>query len=336
MTTLTTTVLVPTLARPERLRACVTALGRQTVAPTEIVVVWQGDDIPSRDAAATLARDVPVPLRIVHSVERGIVPAENAGLAAARGDVVVLSDDDAVAPAGWLAGHLRHYARADVGAVGGPVMNRRPAGPSFPERASEPVGRLTWLGRPVGNMHDHPAAWSHRLPIQVDHLPGANLSFRRRLLQAFEWHLKPYWQSFELDACLRIRATGHQIIFDFGNPVAHVPSNPTFVAGREGDLQVKVFNPAHNLALVLAKHSEPRLAVWRLLHLLLVGSTATPGLLGAAWAVGRVGRPAREAAIVAGTWRAHLEGWRTGRRCRASCRARTETAPLPARGGVGA
>jgi glycosyltransferase involved in cell wall biosynthesis len=266
-------------------------------------------------------------------VERGIVPAENAGLAAARGDVVVLIDDDAVPPADWLAGHLRHYACPDVGAVGGPVMNRRPDGASFPERANEPVGRLTWLGQAVGNMHDHPVAWSRRRPIHVDHLPGANLSFRRRLLRAFESHLKPYWQSFELDACLRIRATGHRIVFDFGNPVTHMPSSPTFVAGRDGDLHVKVFNPAHNLALVLAKHSDPWLAPWRLLHLLLVGSTATPGLLAAVWAIRRFGRPAREAAIVVGTWRAHLEGWRTGRRCRASCRAQTETAPLPARGG---
>jgi hypothetical protein len=259
----------------------------------------------------------------VHSPERGIVPAENVGLAAAAGDVVLLIDDDAVAPPGWLARHLEHYARPDVGAVGGPVMNRRPDGETFAVRRDEPVGRLTWFGKAIGNLHDHPAAWSGRLPIDVDHLTGPNLSFRRRLLPVFERHLKPYWQAFELDACLHVRSTGHRVVFDFGNPVAHVPSNPAFTAGREGDLALKVFNPAHNLALVLAKHSDRRLAPWRLLYLLLVGSTTTPGLLGAAWAVRRFGRPAREASILAGTWRAHLTGWGAGRRCRASCRPRT-------------
>lgn len=322
MTPLTTTVLVPTLGRPEQVRACVRAIGRQTVPPTEMIVVWQGDDTPSRDAAEALAPGLPVRLRVLHSVERGIVPAENAGLAAAGGDVVLLIDDDAVAPPDWLARHLRHYARPDVGAVGGPVMNRRPDGERFAERQSEPVGRLTWFGKPIGNMHDHPTAWSARASIDVNHLTGPNLSFRRRLLPGFERHLKAYWQTFELDACLQVRSTGHRVVFDFGNPVDHVPSNPTFIAGREGDLTLKVFNAAYNHALVLAKHSDWRLAPWRLLYLLLVGSIATPGLLGAASAVRRFGRPAREAAILVGTWRAHLAGWRAGRRCRASCRRR--------------
>jgi glycosyltransferase involved in cell wall biosynthesis len=321
MTALTTTVLVPTLERPERLQACVRALGRQTAPPTEVIVVWQGDDTPSRDAAAALVPGLPVPLRVLHSAERGIVPAENAGLAAAAGDVVLLIDDDALAPPEWLARHLRHYTRPDVGAVGGPVMNHRPDGVPFAERRHEPIGRLTWFGKPIGNLHDQPAAWSGRAPIDVDHLTGPNLSIRRRLLTGFERHLKAYWQSFELDACLAVGATGHRVVFDFGNPVAHVPSNPAFITGREGDLALKVFNAAHNLALVLAKHSDARRAPWRLLYLLLVGSTATPGLLGAAWAVRRFGRPAREAGILGGTWRAHLEGWRTGRRCRVSCRA---------------
>jgi glycosyltransferase involved in cell wall biosynthesis len=335
MTPLTTSVLVPTRGRPEPLQACVRALGRQTTPPGEVIVVWQGDDTASRDAAAALAPDLPAPLRVLHSAEPGIVPAENTGLAAAAGDVVLLIDDDAVAPPDWLARHLRHYARPDVGAAGGPVMNRRPDGAPFAERRHVPVGRLTWYGKPVGNLHDHPAAWSGRAPIDVDHLTGPNLSFRRRLLPGFERHLKAYWQSFELDACLAIGATGHRVVFDFGNPVAHAPSNPTFITGREGDLALKVFNAAHNLALVLAKHSAGRVAPWRLFYLLLVGSTATPGVLGAAWAVRRFGRPGREAAILRGTWRAHLAGWRAGRRCRLSCRARPAGATPLARSEAG-
>jgi GT2 family glycosyltransferase len=315
-----TSVLIPTLRRPERLRTCVDALSRQSMPPTEVVVVWQGDDTASRDAAAALARTRRVPLRIVHCPEPGIVPAENAGLAASTGDIVLLIDDDAVAPPDWLARHLRCYAEPDVGAVGGPIMNHRPDGAPFAERDAWPIGRLTWFGRPIGNMHDHPAAWRARPPIDVDHLSGCNLSARRRLLHRFEPHLREYWQTFELDVCLQVRAAGYRVRFDFGNPVSHFPTNPSFTAGREGDLAVKVFNAAHNQALILAKHSDWRLAPWRLLYLLLVGSVTTPGLLGAARALVRFGRPARELSILAGAWRAHALGWRAGRRCRASCR----------------
>ena len=57
------------------------------------------------------------------SANRGFAPANNQALAAARGDVLVLLNNDTVVPRGWLAGLMRHLEDPTAGAVG-PVTNR--------------------------------------------------------------------------------------------------------------------------------------------------------------------------------------------------------------------
>ena len=98
----TTSVLIPSYRRPERLVACLTALAQQTVLPDEVLVVWQGDDQQTKDVTVTMASQLPYRLRVLHNPEPGIVPAENLALASAVGDVICLTDDDAIPPPGWL------------------------------------------------------------------------------------------------------------------------------------------------------------------------------------------------------------------------------------------
>lgn len=310
---LTCSVLIPSYGRPAALERCLRSLARQSRAPEEVLVVWQEDDAATRDAAQHVGAATGLPLRVAHSASRGVVPAENAALDVARGAVVLLIDDDAVAPDDWVARHLAHYTDPSIGAVGGPADNCRPDGTPFPKRAARPIGRLTWYGKAVGNMHDQPPEWRTREPIEVDHLVGYNCSFRRAAIDRFEQRLEPYWQNFELDACLQVRHRGYRVLFDFANVVEHHPTNPTYAGGRAGDLQVKTYNAAFNRALILSKHSPRHLRLARWLYLQCVGSVATPGLAAFPVAVARHGHPMRELGILWQTMRYHRSGWSVGR-----------------------
>src|SRR5215471_8388425 len=119
---LTTSVLIPSFRRPAMLARCLRGLQAQTTPPDEVFVIWQADDEPTRTAAEALAGELPS-LRVLHSPEAGVVPAENVALSAATGDVILLIDDDAVPGPEWVARHLAHYADPTVGAVGGPADN---------------------------------------------------------------------------------------------------------------------------------------------------------------------------------------------------------------------
>jgi glycosyltransferase involved in cell wall biosynthesis len=309
-------VLIPSYRRPDRLARCLQSLCAQTDVPEEVFVIWQGEDVPTRDTARALAGRAPFPLRVLHRPEPGVVGAENAGLDAAQGDLILLIDDDAVAPPDWVARHRSHYDDPSVGAVGGPADNFNPDGSSYPRRKAEPVGRLTWYGRVLGNMYDQPTDWRSRPPRTVDHLVGYNLSLRSFAFDRFEEGLRRYWQLFELDACLQVKARGFRVVFDFANIVEHHPTNTAYTGGRDGDLTVKIDNAVYNQAFILAKVSPAWLGPLRLLYLLLVGSTDRPGVIGFLSALRRYGRPLRELAIL----------WRC---CRAA--AVTSQRPCPTR-----
>jgi glycosyltransferase involved in cell wall biosynthesis len=127
-------VVVCTRDRAPSLRRCLEALDAQlTVAGgLEIIVVDNG----SRDGTAALlapwsATD-PTRRRVVEEPTPGLSHARNTGVAAARHDVVLFIDDDAIAPRGWVAAHVAAYERdPSVAGVGGPVVlgwpNGRPA-----------------------------------------------------------------------------------------------------------------------------------------------------------------------------------------------------------------
>ena len=309
---LTASILIPSYRRPAALTAVLLSLAGQVAPPDEVLVVWQGDDTPTRDAAERLHDRLPGALRILHCDERGVVPAENTALAAARGRIILLIDDDAIAPPDWLERHRTHYLDPTVGAVGGPADNFHPDGTPFPRRAVEPVGRVTAAGRILGNMYDQPIAWRSRPPRDVDALVGYNLSLRRAAFDRFETGLRPYWNLFELDACYQVKARGYRVRFDFGLVVEHHPTNTAYTADRDGDLTIKVINPSYNHAFVLSRWSSGLFRPLRYLTGFLVGSVNTPGLLAALVAIRRHGRPGREWGILRSARRAKAEGWRAG------------------------
>lgn len=315
MSDLRASVLIAS-TRPKDLIRCLDSLSVQSVAPHEVLVVWQGDDIATREAAAATALHPGLRLKLVHCCERGVVPAENAALDQANGEIILLIDDDATAPRDWVAKHLSHYSDPSIGAVGGPFTNFDLNGIPFPTRVAEPIGDITWFGRIHGNAFDHDASWRQRPPIEVQHLAGGNMSLRRAAFDRFETGLRPYWQMFEMDACLQVRARGYRVLFDFDNGVDHFPTNSAFRAGRDGDLEIKMFNPAYNQAFVLAKH----MSGWRrpccFGYMLGVGSVAAPGLIGFLIAARRYGNLRRELHILRKTILARLNGWRDGSRRR--------------------
>lgn len=324
-----TSVLIPSWKRGEKLRTCLRSLAQQTVLPDEVIVAWQGDDIATRDLAESCIAEMNYRLRVLHAPQ-GIVPAENFALANAAGEIILLIDDDAIAPADWLAKHLAFYEQNPrCGAVGGPAINFCTEG-WLPRRAVEPVGELTWYGKHIGNMHDHVDEWKTRPPRRVDHLVGYNMSLRRAAFDTFEASLRPYWQLFEMDACLQVAARGYEVWFDFSNVIEHHATSTAYKPDRDANLDIKIYNLAYNEAFVLSKFSPWHLRLPRLAYMLLRGTTRAPGVLAYIVALARYRKPIRETKIFLTTIPNRLAGWRDGRRPRAKLAATREASPKPA------
>ena len=183
----------------------------------EIIVVDQTEHhTPDTEAYLAGIRD-----RIVYLAHRppSVVAAVNRGLAVARGEIVLLLDDDIRLPDRRLiADHVDNYGDGSIGGVAGRVLYAdHPVEGRFDPRSHDPV----W-----GFFH---SGWTHTTRCEVTTAPGANVSFRRRVLaavgglderfvgDAFRW---------ENDLCLRVRAAGYRVVYDPRPTVHHYYQSP--------------------------------------------------------------------------------------------------------------
>lgn len=118
-------VLMPTRNAQDYIDAALRSVLQETRVPLEVVVVDDGSSDASRERALALGDPR---VRIVEGPRRGIAACMNAGLAAARGELLMRCDADDLYPAGriaeqvdWLARHPGHDA---VGGAFGTVDAR--------------------------------------------------------------------------------------------------------------------------------------------------------------------------------------------------------------------
>ena len=93
------TVMIPTIGRPESLRACFESLARCEPKAAEILVVDQSD---TAETSALVDDFSGIGARRVPSERRGVGHARNVGLVNARYETVLMTDDDCTVDESWV------------------------------------------------------------------------------------------------------------------------------------------------------------------------------------------------------------------------------------------
>ena len=107
------TVVIPTIGRPELLRACLEALAACRPRAEEILVVDQSGDPAVASAVQEFA---PLGARLVRCDGRGVSVGRNVGLREARHEIVLVTDDDCRVADDWVgvAWRLMSVDRAKI------------------------------------------------------------------------------------------------------------------------------------------------------------------------------------------------------------------------------
>lgn len=236
-------VVIITYARPDYVRTCLEHLAALQTKPREVLVV---DASPDDRTARLVAADFPDVRLLRNDLGKGTMPeSRQIGFAAATGDVVAFIDDDAYVDPDWLDELMAPYADPTVVGVGGRASNGIPG--EEDEGLGE-IGRFLPDGRLTGNFGADPG----RL-IEVDHLLGANMSFRRSALAAIGGIRGNYPGTCvceESDISLRLRAAGGRLVFNPRALVRHVAA-PYQIGGQRFDRRYLYYLRRNHVVLLV-------------------------------------------------------------------------------------
>jgi GT2 family glycosyltransferase len=234
-------VVVCTHRRPRQLSTLVDSLTRLDPAPYEIVIV--DNDPGEADCRAVVEA---AGFRYLREDRRGLDNARNAGLRAARGEVIAFIDDDCVASPHWLEPLARAFSHDGVAAVTGPAF---PYALDTPTR--EMMERKASLARGLRRVRFD---WQSMSPLHAAAMGvGANMAFRRDLLPGGE----PFPP--ELDAGTETESGGDSYllgrILDAGYRVVYDPEMFVFHQHRDapGALRKAVVGYGIGLSAALTK-----------------------------------------------------------------------------------
>jgi glycosyltransferase involved in cell wall biosynthesis len=173
---MTLSVVIVTRNRAELLSATLGQIAKQRFSTgDEVIVIDNASTDGTADVIRRTAAGFPVPLRPMHSTAPGKTPALNLALAAARGEVLALTDDDVLVADDWLETIRTLFANTSVDLIGGRVDPRweRPA-PRWLRVDEDEGDRYGEMASPLALLHYGPAQ-----ELGTRTAVGANLIVRK-------------------------------------------------------------------------------------------------------------------------------------------------------------
>lgn len=235
------TVVIPTYQRCASVQRALQALSRQTLSPDEYEVVVSIDGSQDGTQEMVSQFSASYTLRSIWQPNRGRAVACNDGIRMARGQLLILLDDDMVPVDGFLAAHLRaHPEGSRLGVVG--------AAPVPLTRSSPPV--VQYVGWKF-NCHLENLA-QPRYQFKLRDFYSGNFSIRPEVLLevgAFDESFSIYGNE-DLELSVRLSKAGVQLVFS-PEALAHQHYTKDFAALARDNIA-----KGRTAVLLASKHPE--------------------------------------------------------------------------------
>jgi GT2 family glycosyltransferase len=223
-------ITVKTHKRPHLLKRLLDSLARQTLPSEqfEIIVVSDGPDPETARVCDRMLSELPN-LRLISPNERvGVASASNIGIRAARGDFLLMTDDDCIPRADWaqrMVESLQEWPIV-VGCITSPVAN------------------YIKLCHNISAFHGF---MNGRKPGPVDFIAGANLGLTRAVLKDLNGFEEGRMIAPDTEFMLRAREKGYRARYSPYPVVIHDPDRTELSA-------ILKHSARHASATILLRH----------------------------------------------------------------------------------
>ena len=193
---------------------CLQSLIKFADVPFELIIVDNGSNDSSTDLLAALDNCV-----VLSNEENlGFVKAVNQGAKHARGEYILLLNNDAVIHQQTLSSALSSiHEQESVGAVGGKI--------SLLDGSLQEAGSIIWSdGSCLGyGRGDDPMASDYMFERDVDYCSGAFLLFRRKDFEELDGFDLDYGPAYyeESDFCIRLHKKGLRVVYNPTSKITH-------------------------------------------------------------------------------------------------------------------
>lgn len=218
-------VIIPTLDHSEDVVRCIESIiAAADETSYEIVLVDDGSALTHSERFEAMSA-----VRVVrHDDNRGFAGACNSGVDAAKGEFLLLLNNDTEVLPGWLDGLVAELDEHPTTGVAGSMIVR-------PDLRLQEAGCIVWsdgLGHQYGN-GDSPLDWRYRTRREVDYCSGACLLIRRSVwdrIGGFDRRFDPAYYE-DVDLCFAARTIDAVTVYV---PTSVVFHNEGSTHGREG------------------------------------------------------------------------------------------------------
>lgn len=224
-------IVIPTRNRSSWLNDCIQHLLKQEYSNFEIIVVDSSSDGLTKNLISQKYPEIRY-----FFLRNGLnkrPESKNIGIQHAKGKIVAFIDDDSMAQNDWLKTCAESYVSNETGGVGGLIIDKNVE--NSESYRSEAIGRLTYNGTRIGNFFKNPG----RI-IEVDHLRGCNMSFRKSALEeagGFDTNYTGSNVLEETDLCVKIKKLGYKILFNPKMAVIHTTAPRETVLRKTSDFR---------------------------------------------------------------------------------------------------
>lgn len=274
-------VVIATYGRPEKLLRLMERLADQTLPSRDYEVVVVDDGSPEPMAPHLEKLTTPFALHALVQANAGPASARHRGIEVARGDLLVIIDDDMHIEPGFLEAHADHHPEGTRNVVLGPILPKdQPSGLPLLERYN----------------HQRLRRWSSEMAAGRATLLGTNVctgnvSLRRADYLAVGGFDPVLPLSEDAELGLRLEAAGAALVWAENAAVLHDSAHPDerwmARARRYGSIDLRIGRKHADKA-----HADP----WR--YLFMLSSAARPLLAASALLPGVAG-PASSVALAA-------------------------------------